>query len=417
MYDLITAPAGAVAPVCAAFTRAPSVDPSGRVEALPGHPVPNLGDVDPDALLGSSAIPPEGEADHNGDARERPDFPHGGMSDNSCSWTPDRADAGAPLPVIIGHSAGASELPAEPASDPLDDMAAEFAAASKSEATRRAYRSDLRNFGAWCKADGACGLPATPRTVTRYVTHLAGLGRSVSTIDRRAAAISYAHRLAGLDAPSATEEVRAVLTGIRNTIGRRPMKKKALTADLVGKVVKKIPSDLAGLRDRAMILLCFGAALRRSELVALDVANLEPHRRGLLVRLGRSKTDQAGEGRSVAVPNGKLKAPDAVAAWLAASGITAGPLFRGCDRGKLSAERLSDRQFARVLKKRCAAIGLDPDLIGGHSPRRGFATSAGDAGADLRHTARHMRHAKLETTLGYMEDGDLFRESAGKGFM
>ncbi len=70
-----------------------------------------------------------------------------------------------------------------------------------------------------------------------------------------------------------------------------------------------------------------------------------------------------------------------------------------------------------MLKERCAAVGLDPDLIGGHSPRRGFATSAGDVGADLRHTARHMRHAKLETTLGYMEDGDLFRESAGKGFL
>ena len=181
------------------------------------------------------------------------------------------------------------------------------------------------------------------------------------------------------------------------------------------KVVKRILTDLAGLRDRALILLCFGAALRRSELVALDVADLEQHRRGLLVRLRKSKTDQAGQGRSVAVLTGKLKIPAAVQVWLDAAGIFEGPVFRGCDRNKLSAGRLTAGQFARVLKTRCAAGGLDPKLIGGHSPRRGFATSAGDIGADLRHTAKHMRHSKLETTLGYMEDGELFRENAGQG--
>ena len=210
--------------------------------------------------------------------------------------------------------------------------------------------------------------------------------------------------------------MRSVLTGIRNTVGRRPTKKKALTADLVAKVVHKIPGDMVGLRDRAMILLCFAAALRRSELVALDVVDLEEHRRGLLVLLRKSKSDQAGEGRTVAVLDGKLKVPDAVTAWRQVAGITAGPLFRGCDRGRLAADRLSDRQFARVLKARCD-IGLDPDLIGGHSPRRGFATSADDAGADLRATSEHLRHAKLETTAGYMEAGDKFRKNAGKGFV
>ncbi len=93
----------------------------------------------------------------------------------------------------------------------------------------------------------------------------------MSTIDRHAAAIGYGHRLAGHDAPTSAEEVRAVLTGIRNSLGRPPVQKKALTDDLVAKVVRKIPRDLTGLRDRAMILLCFAAALRRSELVALDV--------------------------------------------------------------------------------------------------------------------------------------------------
>ncbi|MGU3665822.1 tyrosine-type recombinase/integrase [Methylobacterium sp. A49B] len=302
--------------------------------------------------------------------------------------------------------------------DELDEAASRFAAASKASATRRAYNADWRDFTGWCDAHGLDGLPASGRTVGRYLTHLVGLGRSVSTIDRRAAAIASVHRAYGHDSPTAREEVRQILVGIRNTVGRARKKKRALTADLVAQVIRKIRGqDLVAVRDRALILLCFGAALRRSELVALDVADLERHRRGLMVRLRRSKTDQSGEGHSVAVLDGKLKIPAAVAAWLAAAQIADGPVFRGCDRGRLSPHRLTGGQFARILKARCAAAGLDPDEFGGHSPRRGFATTAGDEGADLRLTANHMRHAKLETTAGYIEDGDLFRKNAGAGFL
>lgn len=301
--------------------------------------------------------------------------------------------------------------------DDLDAAAETFAAASKSAATRRAYTSDWRHFVRWAEADGAQALPASEKTMIRYFSHLATSGLAVSTIDRRAAAISFAHRRFDHESPTSREAVRAVLIGIRNTLRHRPAQKKALTVDLVAKVVRKITLDLVGLRDRAMILLCFGAALRRSELVALDVADLEHHRKGLLVRLLVSKTDQAGKGRTVAVLNGKLKIPEAVRAWLDLAAIKEGPVFRGCDRNRLSADRLSAGQFARMLKARCAAVGLDPEMIGGHSPRRGFATTAGDVGADLRLTAGHMRHAKLETTLGYMEDGDLFRDNAGKSFI
>lgn len=318
--------------------------------------------------------------------------------------------------VIVHPTAGGAPLPV-PMPDALDQAAAAFAGASKAEATRRAYAADARHFAGWCELQGVPALPAAPRTVARYLTFLASSGLSVSTIDRRAAAIAYAHRLAREDAPTAAEDVRAVLTGIRNTLGRPPAQKKALTDDLVARVVKKIRPDLVGLRDRALILLAFGAALRRSELVGLDVAQLEEHRRGLLVHLGRTKTDQAGHGRKVAVSAGKLKIPEAVRAWLLAAQITAGPVFRGVDRGRIAPTALTAGQFARVLKGRCAGAGLDPTLFGGHSPRRGFATSAGDAGADLRLTATHMRHAKLETTMGYMEDGQAFRDHAGKDFL
>ncbi|AWN39725.1 hypothetical protein [Methylobacterium durans] len=155
---------------------------------------------------------------------------------------------------IVCPEAGVATQP-----DALDTAAAGFAAASKSAATRRAYAADSGDFAGWCVDEGVDTLSATGRTVGRYLTHLAGLGRSVSTIDRRAAV----HRAAGHTAPTALEEVRSILTGIRNTLGRRPEKKQALTADLVAKVVKRIRGkDLASVRDRALILLCFGAALR-----------------------------------------------------------------------------------------------------------------------------------------------------------
>ena len=307
---------------------------------------------------------------------------------------------------------------AVPVADELDRAAATFAAASKAASTRRAYTSDWRDFTAWAAARNEPVLPASARTVGRYLTGLAKAGKSVSTIDRRAAAIASIHRAAGLDSPTTREEVREILAGIRKTLGRPPVKKSALTADLVMSVVRRIRgNELAALRDRAMILLAFGAALRRSELVALDVGDLERHRRGLLVRLRRSKTDQAGEGRSVAVLDGKLKVPAAVSAWLDGAGIGEGPVFRGIDRGRLMPGRLTAGQFARMLKSRCAAAALDPAAFSGHSPRRGFATTAGDDGADLRLTAKHMRHVKLETTLGYIEDGELFRTHAGKSFL
>jgi len=302
--------------------------------------------------------------------------------------------------------------------DALDRAAASFASASKAWGTRVAYASDWRDFRAWCDAQAIDALPADSRTVGRYLTHLAGLGLSVSTINRRCAAIASVHRAAGHDSPTGREDVRLIMAGIRNTLGRPPKKMQALTVDLVSQVVRRIRGKgLVDLRDRALILLCFGAALRRSELVGLEVGHLEFQRRGLMVRLHRSKTDQAGRGQSVAVLDGKLKTPAAIRAWLDAAGITEGPVFRGCDRGRVSPTHLTSGQFVRILKRRCEAAGLDPKAFSGHSPRRGYATTAGDAGADLRITAKHMRHVKLETTAGYIEDGDLFRQNAGASFM
>jgi site-specific recombinase XerD len=295
-----------------------------------------------------------------------------------------------------------------------------FMAASRADATRRAYESDWADFSAWSSRAGRNALPADPLTVASYLSALAAAGLRISTIRRRVAAIGAKHRAAGLDHPGSHAGVTATLTGIARTIGSAPRKKAALTAELLAKAVRKIPADLVGLRDRALLLLGFAAALRRSELVALTVADVERHAKGLVVHVRRSKSDQEGRGLAKAIPHGrKLNVIAALDAWLTAAGITSGPVFRGVnpDRQCVKAERLSDRQVARIVKARCAAIGLDETSFAGHSLRSGYITTADEHGASLKAIGAHVGHAKVETTAGYVQVADAFRNHSGKGFL
>ncbi|HEX4043247.1 MAG TPA: tyrosine-type recombinase/integrase [Xanthobacteraceae bacterium] len=295
---------------------------------------------------------------------------------------------------------------------------AKFAENSKAANTRRAYAADWRHFTTWCERMNLVPLPAPPATVAIYLGALATNGMKVKTIERRCTAIRHFHKQAGHDNPADHPGVKATLEGIRRTLGTAPAKKAALTADLVAKAIRKIPTDLAGLRDRALILLGFAAALRRSELIGLDHRDIARHPKGLVLTLRRSKTDQAGAGTLKAVPHGhKLKAVAALDAWLAAAAISEGPIFRGVRAGSVFAARLCDHQVARIVKKRAAQVGLDPTLFAGHSLRSGFITSAADAGAELAAIAKHAGHAKIDTTLGYVQVADAFRDHSGKKFL
>jgi site-specific recombinase XerD len=298
------------------------------------------------------------------------------------------------------------------------DAAATYAQNNKAASTRRAYGADWRHFQTWCETVSLSPLPATPESIAAYLGAMASAGAKAKTIERRCTAIRHFHQLAGADNPAAHPGVKATMDGIRRTIGTAPKKKAALTAQLIARAIKKIPKDLTGLRDRALLLLGFAAALRRSELVAIDIMDLALHPKGLVVTLRRSKTDQAGAGVIKAVPHGhKLKAVAAVEAWIAASKITEGPLFRGVRGDRVKQSRLSDKQVARIVKRRAAAIGLDPTSVAGHSLRSGFITSAADAGAELATIAKHAGHAKIDTTLGYVQVVDAFRDHSGKKFL
>jgi integrase len=228
-----------------------------------------------------------------------------------------------------------------------------YAENEKAQATREAYATDWRDFSIWCLSRGATPLPAHVGIVAAYLSWLADSGRKSSTIGRRAAAIGYHHKMAGHEPPTNQEGVRAVLRGIRRTIGSAKQGKAPATADLIGQMLALCQDTIIGKRDRALLALGFAGAFRRSELVALEVADLAETPDGLRVTIRRSKTDQEGQGAEVAIPRGyKLRPVEAVQTWLAAASISAGPVFRAVGRGgRVSCEALADDSAARIVKR------------------------------------------------------------------
>ena len=281
--------------------------------------------------------------------------------------------------------------------------------------TRRAYRADWRDFSAWCAQNHRAALPALPETVAVYLAAQAG-HRKTSTIGRRLSAIAQAHKTAGLDSPTGEAAVRQVLAGIRRRHGTRQVGKEAAVTTDVRAMVGTLEESLPGRRDRALLLLGFAGAFRRSELVALDVADVARTRNGLVVSVRRGKTDQEGAGREVGIPYGSTPATcpvRAVADWLEAAGIAEGALFRPIDRhGNLRPTRLTDQSVALVVKRAATAAGLDPRIYAGHSLRSGLATAAAQAGVSERAIMEQTGHKSLPVVRRYIRRGSLFSENA-----
>lgn len=324
--------------------------------------------------------------------------------------------ADANLPAVQGERVIGTEL------DPLAtacELAREYALHEKAPATRRAYRSDIRHFAAWCGDQGLCPLPATGATVAAYLAALADAGKKASTIVRRAAAIRYFHKLKELEPPTNLEAVRAVVRGIKRKIGTAPNRKAPATAEAVTAMAEKIPDTLQGKRDRAILLLGFAAAMRRSEIVALDAADIERTAEGICITIRRSKTDQEGEGYVISVPRGtKLRPAQALDAWLTAAAIEDGPIFRPIGKGgAIRVARLTDRSVATIVKRYALAAGFDAEMFSGHSLRAGFVTSALEAGADVLKVMDVTRHRELRTLKVYDRRARGFKNHAGKGFL
>lgn len=327
--------------------------------------------------------------------------------------------------------AGSGNLPVEAAA-----LVLAYQRASKADATVRAYTSDARVFQAWCARYGFRSLPATPEAVSAFVVAEAEAGKAASTLGRRVAAIRYAHKLAGAADPTDDEGVRATMAGARRKLTTRPVHQKAAaTVDVIQVLLARTPDTLTGKRDRALLALGFAGAFRRSELVALDVADLIEDAEGLRVRVRKSKTDQEGRGQEKAIPHGRFVRPVAlVRTWLDAAGIAEGPVFRAISRSgnvrgfpkpedalslihERKPPRLTDRAVADILKGYCRAAGLDAAAFGAHSLRSGFITTAAERGADLARIMEQSGHRDPATVLGYIRRANAFKGHAGSGFL
>lgn len=297
--------------------------------------------------------------------------------------------------------------------------AMEYAAKSKAASTVKAYQNDWQDFTAWCAEQGLQALPATAETVALYLTAKADTVK-VSTLERRLGAISQAHRAAG-HSPISTriEPLHSVWQGIKRTKGTVQQGKVPAKTDDIRVMVDTLTDSLLGLRDRALLLIGFAGAFRRSEIVALDVDHVQVTNEGLVITLERSKTDQVGQGRKIGIPYGSYPATCPVRAyqtWLEVSGIREGALFRSVNRhGQLQDGRLSDKAVALVVKRCAEAAGLDATMYAGHSLRSGLATSAAAAGVSERAIMAQTGHKSVSMVRRYIREGSLFRENAAAG--
>lgn len=298
-------------------------------------------------------------------------------------------------------------------------QAAGYAGKSLSDNTRRVYAGDWRAFSAWCEAGGVPSLPAEPLVIAAYLASLApSLGRS--GLRRRLAAIADMHRRSGHPWQPGHPAIRATLRGILASHGKPARPAAALTSVEVKTLLKACGTDLAGLRDRAVFLLGFAGALRRSELVAIDREHLRFTAEGMTVFIPRSKRDQEGEGASVGIPRGlnPLSCPvRAVEAWLLQARIEYGAVFRRVTAAGTLEDRLSPQGVWRILRRRAERAGLvvdEKERLSPHGLRAGFITEAYLRGALDEQVMQHARQTDSATTRAYRQRLRITRDSPAR---
>ncbi len=288
-----------------------------------------------------------------------------------------------------------------------DDSVRKYLDAALADNTLRAYRADIKHFIAWGGV-----IPDTPEQVALYVAHHA-TSLASSTLSRRLVAIARAHAEQGFVSPTDSELVRATLRGVRRSRGSAIHQAAPLQKTQILKMVRGL-QGLRGLRDTALLLIGFASALRRSELVSLNVDDIQFTKDGTIIRLRRCKTDQEGRGRDIAIPTvrGRHCPSQSLQAWLAASGITTGAVFRRVNRyDQLLPQRLSPQSVALIIKERAEHVGLDPRLFSGHSLRAGFVTNAAKGGASSANIRVQTGHKSDGMVQRYIRNGQIFTDN------
>jgi site-specific recombinase XerD len=273
----------------------------------------------------------------------------------------------------------------DPATVHLSERSRAYVDSSKARNTVRAYHAALQDFKMWCAHHDATWLPALPQTLVDYFTALADLPASVSTIHVRAAAIAFAHRSNHLDDPTQHEAVKILLQGIRRAHKTAPHQKAPITRDDLKTLLQHTTRDLRGRRDRALLLVGFAGAFRRSELAALTLRDVRFSANEVQITVRASKTDQEGAGFVKHIPaleNSPLCPVRALKAYLREAEISDGPIFRKIDRwNKVSPRGINAHTVARLIKRLCERANLPALEFAGHSLRAGFVTQATADGA------------------------------------
>lgn len=297
----------------------------------------------------------------------------------------------------------------------IADLAAQhraFLTAATSDNTRRTYRSAIRHFLVWGGV-----LPGDEATVIRYLLAYAQT-LNPRTLALRLTALSQWHIHQGFADPASTPTVRKTLAGIERVHGKPKKKAKALPLDDLERIVVHLDrlDTLKTKRDNALLQLGYFGGYRRSEIVSLEVEHLAWEPEGIVITLSRSKTDQQGEGIIKAIPfgDGVCCPATALRAWLAAAGITTGPLFRTVSKwGLIGSDALHEGSVNTILMQYATMIGLDyAPHLSSHSLRRGMATSAHRAGADFKDIKRQGGWRHDGTVQGYIEEAGRFEENA-----
>jgi len=326
--------------------------------------------------------------------------------------------------LLTGQDVVVADRPRGVASFTPEQVAAArgYADASRAASTRAKYLQHWTAFGAWCLDHGHHSLPADPAVVA---VHLSSLAAKVApqTLALRMAAIGHAHRQAGEAIPHKVRGgtvVLDVLAGARREWGKPPDRKAAADGDVVWAMLHEIKGDtLKAVRDRALLSFGMVSCMRRSEITALNVADIVRSPEGLRVTIRRSKSDQESVGVTIAIPAGRrLKPVQHLDAWLERAALTEGPLFRRLSQcgSRVLADRMSDRSVAEIVKARAKAAGLDPAAFAGHSLRAGFLTSAARAGASIWKMQEQSRHKSLNVLSSYVRSAKLFEDHAGNDF-
>jgi integrase len=287
----------------------------------------------------------------------------------------------------------------------IEPRIAELIRMSVADATRVAYRSDLDHFTRWGGV-----IPASAEMVAAYLAEFSET-LSVATLQRRIAAISVAHDAGGLPNPCKSILVRSTMNGIKRLRGVAQKQAKALVKEDLFAVLDAMGSTIKDARDRALLLIGFAGAFRRSELIGLDISDVERVRQGVILHLRHSKTDQLRHGRKIGIPfaRGRHCPVAAIDAWLERAGIVQGAVFRNVNRyGQVASTRLSGEGVAIVVRERLKAAGIDATGFSGHSLRAGFATSASQAGVSSLKIRAQTGHASDAVLTRYIRDAEIF---------